>query len=329
MQSRVVTNAAKMKQHWLGIPGVEVTAKGRVFVTWYGGGGREPAPENTVFLSVSGDGGKRFDPPQAVVQPIGDTRAYDPALWLDPGNRLWLLYNRSSMHTGESSVWATCCTDPDAQTVTWSPPKRIGFEVPFAFRLNKPVALSTGQWAMPVTWSSERSRGWFPHGSEVQGVALSSDRGETWQLHGAVTAPNWALENMVVEKGNGDLAMYIRTGARAIWQSTSTDGGLTWGAAQPTGIANPGSRFFIGRLQSGRWLLINSPNPSARTAIAASLSGDEGQTWSEGLVLDSREQVSYPDAAEGPDGLIYAVHDYDRRGAGEIVLSLFREQEIA
>jgi hypothetical protein len=47
----------------------------------------------------------------------------------------------------------------------------------------------------------------------------------------------------------------------------------------------------------------------------------------QGLQLDARDRVSYPDAVQAPDGTIYAVHDHDRGGAGEIVLSIFSEEE--
>ena len=36
---------------WQGIPGLERTAKGRVFVSWFTGGPKEPAPENTAEVS--------------------------------------------------------------------------------------------------------------------------------------------------------------------------------------------------------------------------------------------------------------------------------------
>jgi hypothetical protein len=53
-----------------------------------------------------------------------------------------------------------------------------------------------------------------------------------------------------------------------------------------------------------------------------------GRRFSRCLTLDDREPVSYPDAVQAPDGRIYAVHDYDRRATGEIVLSVFAESEI-
>lgn len=46
-------------------------------------------------------------------------------------------------------------------------------------------------------------------------------------------------------------------------------------------------------------------------------------------MLDGRDAVSYPDAAFGRDGLVYAVHDHTRKPAGEILLSVFRTGDVA
>jgi len=104
---------------------------------------------------------------------------------------------------------------------------------------------------------------------------------------------------------------------------------VTWSAGSPTAIVNPGSRFFVRRLMSGRLLLINSPEPDARRGLIASLSDPADEmTFVGRLTLDDREPVSYPDAVQGSDGRVFAVHDWDRRGAGEIRLSVFSEDEI-
>ncbi len=50
--------------------------------------------------------------------------------------------------------------------------------------------------------------------------------------------------------------------------------------------------------------------------------------FSEGLELDPRDKVSYPDSVQAPDGLIYAVHDCDRQGVRETILDGFSEEEV-
>ena len=76
-------------------------------------------------------------------------------------------------------------------------------------------------------------------------------------------------------------------------------------------------------------MLINTPDPKQRKGLYAYTSDPrDDAAFGAGLELDARDRVSYPDAIQAPDGLIYAVHDCDRGGAGEIVLDVFSEEEI-
>jgi len=323
--------STKGARQWQGIPSIERAANGRLWCTFYTGGPREPDPDNRVVLTTSDDDGVTWSDPVVMADPAGSTRAYDPCLWHDPAGRLWLIYNHADLVHGDFSVWARVTESSDRADAAWSDPRRLNLHATFVVRLNKPTVLGSGVWAMPVTWAREAPGStWFPGATQLQGVALSADSGTSWRLHGAVEAPHWALENTVLELRDNRLWMMIRTGGGAIWQSFSEDGGVIWSAGTPTEIVNPGSRFHVRRLRSGRLLLINSPEADRRRGIVASLNRPDDETSFEGgLVLDNREPVSYPDAVEAPDGSIYAVHDWDRGGAGEIVLSVFRESEIA
>ena len=328
------------KRTWQGIPGLERTAHGRVFVSWFTGGPKEPAPDNTVVLSFSDDGGKTFSPPQAMALPLNDgTRCYDPCLWIDPKGRLWYLFNRSLKDSTRHGVYARVCADPDATPPVWGAEFRVGFDSPFSFRMNKPIVLSTGEWVMPVTHALEPVAAWAGFDpKQVQGVGISTDEGKTWTLHGAVKTPGAALENMIVELRDGRLWMLIRT-AKVLWESHSSDRGRTWTKAAPTTIATPHSRFFIRRLASGNLLLVNHYKFTGRSHLTAQLSTDDGRTWNDGLLLDERGGpnfpngvpggVSYPDGVQDADGLVWITYDRDRNGAGEILLARFREEDVA
>jgi len=326
---RTETIATKGDREWQGIPGIERAPNGRLWCTFYTGGPKEPHPENAILLTTSDDDGRSWTVPETIIAPPGATRAYDPALWHDPDGRLWLFYNQASRDTRDFSLRAVTTETSGDPTPRWSEPRRIDVDAPFAFRLNKPTVLSTDAWLLPVTWARAAPDGWFANGKELQGVAISTDAGATWALHGAVEAPRWALENMTVERRDGAVRMLIRTGAGVLWQSLSDDGGRTWSAARATDIVDPGSRFFIRRLASGRLLLINTPDPEHRTTLVARLSDpDDDAAFGPGLVLDPRDKVSYPDAVQAPDGRIYAVHDRGRHDAGEILLTVFSEDDV-
>jgi hypothetical protein len=317
------------KRTWQGIPGLERTAKGRVFVSWFTGGTHEPQPENTVVLSHSDDGGKRFSAPQAMGLPLSDgTRCYDPCLWIDPKGRLWYLFNRSVKDSTQHGVYARICDAPDATPPAWGAEFRVGFDSPFSFRMNKPTVLSSGEWVLPVVHALEPLAGWAGFDpKQVFGAAISTDEGKTWKLHGAVKTEKAGLENMIVELKDGRLWMLIRT-EKVLWESHSSDKGRTWTEGRPTTIATPHSRFFIRRLASGHLLLVNHYRFTGRSHLTAQLSTDDGATWNDGLLLDERGGVSYPDGVQDKDGLIWITYDRDRGGAGEILLAKFKEEDV-
>jgi len=67
-----------------GIPGIEVTPRGRLWATWYSGGTGEGL-HNFVLVITSADKGASWSDPVAIVDPPSThVRAYDPALWIDP-----------------------------------------------------------------------------------------------------------------------------------------------------------------------------------------------------------------------------------------------------
>ena len=313
---------------WRGIPGLERTAKGRVFSSWFTGGPKEPSPDNEVLLSWSNDEAKTFTPPLVMGEPKDGTRCFDPTLWIDPKGRLWYIFNRGNKDTAQHDVWARICDAPDAQTPIFGAEFRVGFDVPFAFRMNKPTVLSTGEWIMPVTHASQPSHDWFPFADQLQGVGISSDEGKTWKLHGALSMPKWALECMITELKDGRLWLLSRTGSGFLWESHSSDKGRTWAEPKATRISNPGSRFFIRRLTSGNLLLINHYKFKGRSHLYAQLSTNDGQKWNEGLLLDERSGVSYPDGVQDKDGLIWITYDRDRQGAGDILLAKFKEEDV-
>ena len=326
----LLASAADLVRTWQGIPGVERTARGRIFVSWYSGGSKEPAPENSVLLAYSEDGGATFPEPSVIAGPAAAGRAFDPTLWRDPAGRLWYIFNRGNRDSGKHGVYARICDNPDARVPLWGAEFRVGFdEAPLSFRMNKPAVLSTGEWVLPVTHAAEPAFDWFAGPKQVQGAAVSADKGRTWKLHGSLKAPNWALENMVVELRDHRLWMLIRTGSGFLWESFSSDRGATWSEPAATTIANPGSRFYLGRLASGSLLLVNHYRFQGRSHLTARVSRDEGKTWNDGLLLDERTGVSYPDAVQARDGTITVVYDRDRYGAGEILLASFQEKDAA
>lgn len=330
-----------------GIPGIERAKNGRLWAVWYAGGTRE-GPGNYVVLATSADDGKTWSGPRLVIDPPGFVRAFDAALWIDPQNRLWLFWAQSVGHwDGRGGVWAVVARDPGREKPKWSAPRRIADGV----LMNKPIAVRSGEWLLPITngenpsnlpFINERDKlnlspqqvAALSHDlGEIKGVNVysSPDRGKTFRRLGGLHFPvsDAACEQMLIERRDGSLWMLVRT-RRGIAGGTSADGGRTWTEPVIPEIPHPGTRFFITRLRSGRLLLVrhSPPNGKDRSHLTAQLSEDDGKTWFGGLLLDERMNISYPDGVQAPDGRIYVIYDRERFKDREILLAVFTEEDI-
>ena len=65
-----------------------------------------------------------------------------------------------------------------------------------------------------------------------------------------------------------------------------------------------------------------------RRNLTALLSEDDGKTWPYSLLLDERNEVSYPDAKEADDGYIYVTYDWERVTQRQILMAKFTENDI-
>lgn len=321
------------KRIWQGIPSVEVTKKGRVFVTFYAGGVKEEIG-NYAMVVKSEDGVTYSEP--IVAAYMDGYRCYDPCLWIDPLGRLWFTWSICP----DDALYGTICDDPDADELVWSEPFKIGHDI----MMNKPIALSTGEWLFPLAVWGPGIRSLppqFDSKTEEKGsfVYKTSDNGKTFVRLGAADVRKRHFdEHMVVELQDGRLWMLVRT-FYGIGQSFSSDRGKTWSDDSDSGLGGPSSRFHICRLKSGRLLLINHYNFHKRNNLTALLSEDDGKTWCAKLLLDGRNDVSYPDVKEADDGYIYITYDRERGAykknlaeamscAREILMSRITEQDI-
>ncbi|GMV93926.1 MAG: hypothetical protein AMXMBFR82_37040 [Candidatus Hydrogenedentota bacterium] len=316
-----------------GIPGIERAANGRLWATWYGGGPTE-GPENYCMLATSGDDGETWSDVVLVVDVPGPVRTFDPCLWHDPDGTLWFFWAQGYTHwDGRAGVWAITTQNSGDAEPAWSEPRRICDGI----MMNKPTVLSTGDWLLPVSiWASQPNVADPAHAHPIDSttgshVYASTDRGETWALRGTSDVPERSCdEHMLVEKKDGTLWKLVRT-RYGVGEAISTDAGATWDVKGPSASVPhiPHARFFIRRLNSGKLLLVrhNSPELKKRTHLTAYLSEDDGQTWTGGLVLDARD-CSYPDGVQAPGGSIYIIYDHERKGAKQILMAVFTEEDV-
>ena len=65
-----------------------------------------------------------------------------------------------------------------------------------------------------------------------------------------------------------------------------------------------------------------------REQLTAYVSDDDGKTWSGGLMIDEREDVTYPDGVQAKDGRIYIIYDHQRTPLGEVLMATFTEEDV-
>ncbi|WP_372898494.1 sialidase family protein [Stieleria sp.] len=307
-----------------GIPSLAIAPGGRLWATWYAGVTPGEDQNNYVVLSTSDDDGETWtevlvvDPDEA-----GPVRAYDPELWMAPDGKLRLAWAQAIGHEGTiAGVWFLTITNPNDARPQYEAPERVTDGV----MMCKPLVLSSGEWVLPAsTWRKT------DHSARV---IVSDDEGATWTLRGGCNVPEKDRafdEHMLIERRDGSLWMLART-RYGIGESVSTDGGRTWPELAPSNIAHPSARFFIRRLNSGKLLLVKHgpvDKRIGRSHLTAFLSDDDGQTWSGGLLLDERNQVSYPDGQQAADGTIRIIYDFSRTGERHILMATFREEDVA
>ena len=309
---------------WHGIPSIDRTKSGRLYLGYGSGNECEPRLDNYVVYSYSEDGENWKEFCVAVHPSIKDSRVFDASVWVDPKNRLWMFWSQScEREDGYMGVWYVRVDDPDAPiseieaTLKSAEPTRLCNGI----KLNKPTVLSNGEWMFGAV---------NPACAELDYVVSSTDEGESWSVKSTPTVIGCqhADEPMILELEKNELALFVRsTDGTGIRVAYSHDNGNTFDKCQASGLDGPCSRFHIKRLKSGRVLLINHYGFTGRSHLTAMLSEDNGKTFPYKMLLDGRRGVSYPDATER-EGVIYVTWDYDRNGEGEILFATFTEQDV-
>lgn len=314
---------AKSKRLFTGIPSLAIVANGRLWAVWYAGITPAEDRNNYVVVATSMDEGETWEEVYYIdPDGSGPVRSFDPEAWIDPQGVLWIFWAQTIGLDGTiSGIWCMQAADGEDKDTKWSKPRRLHDGI----MMNKPTVLSDGTWLIPAAT-------WMLTDNSAKALA-SVDDGKSWTLRGAVHVPEKERspdEPMIVERKDGSLWMLVRT-KYGIGESTSVDRGKTWSPLTPSLIKHATARFFIRRLSSGNLLLVKHGPISKRTDrshLMAFISKDDGMSWSSGLLLDQRHGVSYPDGQQTPDGTIWMVYDFNRRGDQMILMTTFSEEDI-
>ncbi|WP_308797944.1 sialidase family protein [Agromyces silvae] len=269
------TGSAAIGATVTGPDGVPVTATREIFIT----------PEDQVLIATSA-------PPNEI--------RFPDAVTLQNGNIL-VAYHEAAEHGAADGVIKV--TESSDGGHTWSPP-RVAVDIAYDARDPKLVALSDGTVILSYFVTQ-----WTPsHAAHGPFTVRSTDHGATWSAPAAVdtqmscscgpsngSRPTGAAftHGPIVELANGDLLIPLygdlptdpRSRATVV---RSTDGGLTWDAANESTIAVGTIAYQepnLTVLPSGEIVaLIRTTSSPVRAYLSRSF--DDGQTWTTAVATD-------------------------------------------
>jgi hypothetical protein len=208
---------------------------------------------------------------------------------------------------------------------TWSEPRPLPTgERYFNGGMSPIIQLSGGRIIFPFGYLTKEGMGRFN-----VSVLYSDDEGETWHRSqsnlsaGGYGNESGADEPCVVELPDGRVWMLIRYQAGFLYESFSSDQGVTWKAPTPSRFPSSGAPAALLRLRSGR--IVVAWNNSVRRAYArhclVMAASDDGCRTFYGFreiahtdypvtSLDTYWGAMYPKLAEAPDGRILVAYNY-------------------
>ena len=162
----------------------------------------------------------------------------------------------------------------------------------------------------------------------------SADEGKTWRRsnvidRGGIGHHAGVTEATIEQLRDGRIWMLMRTNWKTFWEAYSSDEGVTWTSIGPARIDASSAPGLLGRLQSGRLILVwNRYYPEGQTSFPLSggdnqwsevpvsnhrleltimFSDDDGKTWTDPVVIARNKKgwIAYPYLFEARPGELW------------------------
>lgn len=149
-------------------------------------------------------------------------------------------------------------------------------------------------------------------------VMLLTPNQMDWSAHN-VPGSNYLIQPSVIRPKSNQpyLLAFFRDEIQGyIYNSTSSDDGVSWSTPVPTQLPNNDAAIQAAVLKSGNIALVFNPTHNERYPIRIALSLDLGKTWPYYRDLDTGfpgSELSYPSILQSPDGYIHVSYTYNRQ----------------
>jgi predicted neuraminidase len=295
---------------------------GDLLAAWFGGK-HEGDNSVEIWLSRKPVGGT-WSPPQAVTN-FPDTPCWNPVLFRDAQNQVWLFFKIGPDPTSWVGAYRTSTDGGKGWSdTTYLPAGLLG---PIR---NKPILLSNGD----ILAGTSREAGLrneggrvAPYWSWASWVERSPDGGKTWSIYGPIVYPGknfGVIQPTLWESEPGHVRMLLRSTEQigAICESASSDGGQTWTPARATSLPNPNSGIDAVKMKDGRIALVYNHTRRGRTPLNLAASADNGKTWGYPTVLEDQPgEYSYPAIIQASDGKLHITYTWRRRRIKHVVVN--------
>ncbi len=293
-----------------------VECGGAFVAAWFGGTGEG---DSDVGIWLARKEGATWTAPVEVANGVESaTKRYpcwNPVLFLPKTGPLMLFYK---VGPSPSRWWGMLKTSPDGGK-TWSDARRLPDGILGPIK-NKPLQLATGEILSPT---STEHAGWRVH------FERSADGGATWAATPPVNdgkALSMIQPTLLLHPG-GKLQALCRSTNRAIVETWSADGGVTWSPPVKTALPNSSAGIDAVTLADGRHLLVynhtvrGGASPHDREVLNVAVSAD-GKKWQAALVLEKEPlaEFSYPAVIQAKDGKVHITYTWKRLRIKHVVV---------
>jgi predicted neuraminidase len=286
------------------------TRAGSLIAAWFGGTA-ERNPDVGIWIARYEDG--RWTAPVEVATGIQSPTlrhpTWNPVLFQPTSGPLLLFYK---VGPSPSTWWGMVMTSADDGR-TWSTPVRLPDGVIGPVK-NKPVQLASGA---ILSGSSTEHDGWRVH------MERSTDNGRTWTVTPALNDGKQipAIQPSILTYADGRLQAIGRTRAGRLFETWSSDQGLSWTPLALMALPNSSTGTDAVTLRDGRQLLVYNHTVKGRGMLNVALSTD-GRAWLAALVLENTPEAefSYPAVIQTRDGLVHITYTWKRQRVRHVVV---------
>jgi predicted neuraminidase len=227
---------------------------GDLACVWFGGT-QEGVSDITAYLSRMPSGSDTWLPPV----PLSDdpTRSeQNPVLFTAPDGEVWLLYTAQLAGNQDTSEVRRRVSHDGGQT--WEAPTVLlpATDTGGVFVRQPPVVLESGRILLPVfncvTVPGEK---WVGN-EDTSSVWWSDDGGDSWTEAPVPGSLGCVHMNLVARQDGSLWACFRSRWADHVWETTSTDAGLTWAEPTPTALPNNNSSIQAVAVGGGEVALV-------------------------------------------------------------------------